>query len=138
MDELRVSVATEISQTFSFNLSGKEIHGSPVPGQVSLSYTGNLLNILMTAECVAADCPPYELVALIAHVCEIKDANHYSLPYTALSSSSIEMISSTFTQQGIYIKGLVFGMPRMVKSPTKTNIWKQVSLRIDTKPNEEI
>jgi uncharacterized protein (DUF1015 family) len=64
----------------------------------------------MTKECAEAKCPPYELVALIADACEIKDVNHYSLLYTALSSASLESIFSTFTQQGICIKGLVFGM----------------------------
>jgi hypothetical protein len=120
--EVRVSVATKISQTFSLKLSGTEIHGSPVPGQVSLSHTGNLLSLLMTAECAAAECPPYELVALIADACEIKDANHYSLLFTVLNSSSMKMISSTFTQQGIYIKGFVFGMHRKFLSYAKTKI----------------
>lgn len=112
IDEVRVSVATGISQTFMLNRAGTEIHGSPVDGQVSLSYTGNLLNVLMTEECAAAKCPPHKLVSLIADACEIKDPNHFSLLYTALSSSSMESIFSAFTQQGIYIKeGLVFGMP---------------------------
>jgi hypothetical protein len=120
------------------NLSGTEIHGSPVRGQVSLSYTGNLLNLLMTEECAAATCPPYELVALIADTCEIKDANHYSLLYIALSNSSIESIFSTFTQQGIYIKGVVFGMPSRFVLYPKTNPWIQTSLIIDTEPNTGI
>lgn len=108
---MRVSVATDISQTFTLNLAGTEIHGSPIRGQVSLSYMGNLLNLLMIEECAAAECPPYEFVSLIAGVCDINDPNHFSLLYTALSNSSMESIFSTFTQQGIYIKGLVFGMP---------------------------
>jgi hypothetical protein len=138
IDEVRVSVATDISQTCMLNLAGTEIHGSPVRGQVSLSYTGNLLNLLMTEECAAAKCPPYELVSLIADVCEIKDSNHYSLLYTALSSSSMESIFSTFTQQGIYIKGLVFGMPWKFVSYPKADLWTQTSRKIDTEPNEGI
>ena len=122
IDEVRVSVATNISQTFTLNLAGTELHGSPVRGQVSLSYTGNLLNLLMTEECAAAKCPPYELVSLIADACGIKDPNHYSLLYTALSSSNMESISSTFTQQGICIKGLVFGMPRKLMSCLKAKL----------------
>lgn len=112
IDEVRVGVATEITQTLMLNLAGTEIHGNPVRGQVSLSNTGDLLDLLMTEECAAAECPPYELVRLVADACEIKDPNHYSLLYTALSSSSMESISSAFTQQGICIKGLVSGMPR--------------------------
>ena len=112
MDEVRVSVATNISRTFTLNVDGAEIRGNPVRGQVSLSHTGDLLNLLMTEECAAASCPPYELVSLIAEACSIEDPNYYSLLYTALSSPSMERISSTFTQQGIYIKGLVFGTPR--------------------------
>ena len=112
MEEVRVSVATNISQTFTLNVAGAEIRGSPVRGQVSLSHTEDLLNLLMTEDCVAAKYPPYELVSLIADACGIEDPNHYSLLYTALSSPSLERISSTFTQQGIYIKGLVFGTPR--------------------------
>ena len=112
MEEVRVSVATNISRTFTLNVAGAEIRGSPVRGQVSLSHTGDLLNLLMTEDCAAAKCPPYELVSLIADACGIEGPNHYSLLYTALSSRSMERISSTFTQQGIYIKGLVFGTPR--------------------------
>lgn len=103
LDEVRVSVATYISQTFTLNLAGTEIHGSPVRGQVSLSSTGNQLNLLLTEKCAAAKCPPYELVSLIASALGINGPNHYSLLY--------ESISSAFTQQGIYVKGLVFGMP---------------------------
>ncbi|KAF2812279.1 uncharacterized protein BDZ99DRAFT_518138 [Mytilinidion resinicola] len=108
IDEVRVSVAIDILQTFMFNLAGTEIQGNPVRGQVCLSDTGHLLNLLMTEECAAAQCPPYELVSLIADACAIKDPNHFSLLFTALSGSSMESIYSTFTQQGIYIKGLVF------------------------------
>ena len=115
MEEVRVSVATNISRTFTLNVAGAEIRGSPVRGLVSLSHTVDLLNLLMTEECAAAKCPPYELVSLIADACGIEDPNHYSLLYTALSSPSMERISSTFTQQGIYTKGLVFGTPRRVE-----------------------
>ena len=114
MDEVRVSVATNISRTFTLNVAGAEIRGSPVCGQVSLSHTGDLLNLLMTEDCAAAKCPPHELVNLIADACGIEDPNHYSLLYTALSSPNMESISSTFTQQGIYVKGLVFGTPRKI------------------------
>lgn len=138
IDEVLVSVATDISQTFTLNLAGTEIHGSPVRGRVSRSYRGDLLNLLMTEECAAAKCPPYELVSLIADACEIKDQKYYSLLYTALSSSSIESISSSFTQQGIYIKGLVFGMPRKFVSCPKSDLWSQKSRVIDTEPNEGI
>lgn len=110
IDEMQASVATDISQTFMLDLNGTEIRGSPVHGQVSLSENRDMFNLMMTEECAAAKCPPYELVALIAEACEIKNSSHYSLLYTSLSSSSIESISSSFTQQGIYIKGLVFGM----------------------------
>jgi hypothetical protein len=112
LEEVRVSVATAISQSFLLNLSGTEIHGSPVPGQVSPSHTGNMLNIMMTKECAEAECPPHELVTLIADACEIKNTTHYSLLFTALSRASLESIFSTFTQQGIAVKGLVFGMTR--------------------------
>ncbi|KAF1996938.1 hypothetical protein P154DRAFT_607356 [Amniculicola lignicola CBS 123094] len=109
IDEVRVSIAVEILQTFMFNPAGTEIQGNPVRGQVCLSDTGHLLNILMTEECAAAQCPPYELVSLIADTFAIKDPNLFSLLFTALSGSSMESIYSTFTQQGISIKGLVFG-----------------------------
>jgi hypothetical protein len=112
IEEVRVSVATDISQTFMLNIAGVEILGGDVRGQVSLSYTENFLNLLMTEECAAAKCPPYELATLIADACGIKDPKHFSLLYTALSNSSLESINTTFKEQGIMIKGLVFGMPR--------------------------
>lgn len=111
LDEVRVSVAADIFQIYTLNLAGTEIHGSPVRGQVSLSYTVDSLNLLMTEDCTAAECPPYELVSLMADACGIEGPNHYSLLYAALSNSSMESISSTFTQQGIYVKGLVLGIP---------------------------
>src|SRR2546421_1193215 len=92
MEQVRVNVATDISKTFLLNLDGTEIHGSPVRGQVSLSYAENLLNLLMIEECAEAKCPPHELVTLIAEACEITDAKHFSLLYTVLSNSSMESI----------------------------------------------
>lgn len=110
IEEVRVSVATDISQTFMLSIGETEIHGGDVRGQVSLSYKENLLNLLMTEECAAAKCPPYELATLIADACGIEDPKHFSLLYTVLSNSSLESIDTTFKAQGIYIKGLVFGM----------------------------
>jgi hypothetical protein len=111
IEEVRVSVATNISQNFMLNIAGTEILGGDVRGQVSISYTENFLNLLMTEECVVAKCPPYELATLIADACGIKDPKHFSLLYTTLSNSSLESINTSFKEQGIYIKGLVFGMP---------------------------
>jgi hypothetical protein len=122
--DVRVSVASEISQTFTFNNAGTRFQGSPVRGQVSLSHTGNLLNLLMTEECATANCPPYELAALIADICEIKNPNHYSLLYTVLSNSSMENIASAFAQQGIYLKGIVFGMALTTQNFTQKLIYE--------------
>jgi hypothetical protein len=110
IEEVRVSVATDISQTFMLDIAGTEIIGGDVRCQVSLSYTENFLHLFMTEECAAAKCLPYELATLLADVCEIKDSKNFSLLYTALSNPSLESIYSTFKEQGIYIKGLVFGM----------------------------
>jgi hypothetical protein len=123
IDEVRVCVVTYLSQIFTLNLAGTEIRGSSVRGQVSQSYTGTLLNLLVTEEFAEAKCPSYEFVRLIADVCEIKDPNHYSLLHTALSSSSMESIFSTFAQQGIYISGLVLGVSYKFKSYPKADLW---------------
>jgi hypothetical protein len=112
IEKMRASIATDISQTFILNIAGTEILGSDVRGQVSLSYTENFLNLLMTEECAAAKCPPYELVTLIANICGIEDPKHFSLLYLTLSNSNMESINSTFKQQGIYIKGLVIVVSR--------------------------
>ncbi|PMD47662.1 hypothetical protein L207DRAFT_415975, partial [Hyaloscypha variabilis F] len=106
VDEVRVSVATQISQTFLLKLTSTNICGSPVRGQVSLSSSGGYLNLFMTEECANAECPPHELVRLVAEACNITDPNHFSLLYTALSNSRLESISAAFTQQGINVKGL--------------------------------
>jgi hypothetical protein len=111
IEEVQVSVVTNISQTFMLNIAGTEILSGDVRGQVSLSYTENFLNLLITEECAAAKCPPYELATLIADACGIKDPKYFLLLYIALSNSSLESINTTFKEQGIYIKGLVFGMP---------------------------
>ncbi|KAI3318140.1 hypothetical protein HD806DRAFT_549483 [Xylariaceae sp. AK1471] len=109
IDGIRVNVATEVAQTFTLNLFGAEIHGSPIRGQVSLCNTGRLLSLVMTEECAAAKTPPYELVKLMADFCGIKDSSHFSLLYMALGDLSLESISSTFAQHGLHPKGLVFG-----------------------------
>ena len=132
VDEVRVSVATNISKTFLLKLAGTEIYGSPVRGQVSLSDAGGCLNLFMTEDCAAAECPPYELVRIVADACNIKDPNHYSLLYTALSNSSMENIAATFTQQGINVKGLVFSMHRISYCIILGLIWTQTSRRRDT------
>ena len=110
LDQVRVSIATDISQAFTLDIADAQIHGQPVRGQVSLSCTGDLLNLIMTEECAAATCPPYELVRLVADLCEIKDPSHHSLLFTALSNVSIESTASTFAQQGICIKEPIIGM----------------------------
>jgi hypothetical protein len=120
------------------NLAGAEIRGGDVRGQVSLSYTGDFLNLLMTEECAAAECPPYELITRIADACGIKDPKHFSLLYAAFSNSSMESLDSTFKEQGIYIKGLVFGMPQSLAQHLKTDLWLQISPKIDIEPNEGI
>lgn len=116
IDEVRVSVAADIFQTFTLNVGSDEIHGNPVPCQIASSYTGNLLNIFVTEECASAEFPSYDLVSLIADLCGIKDPNHCSLLYTALSSSSMRSIYSTFIQQGLHVKEIVFGMPQRLVS----------------------
>jgi hypothetical protein len=110
IEGVRVSVATDITQTFVLNIGGKEIIGGEVRGQVALSYTEGFLNLLMTEDCATAKCPPYELANLIADVCGIKNPKDFSLLYTALSNPSLESIYSTFKEQGIYVKDLVFGV----------------------------
>jgi hypothetical protein len=69
-----------------------------------------MFRLSMTEECATAECPPYELVSLIADACGINEPKHFSLLYTALSNSSTKSISSAFIQQGIHVKGVVFGM----------------------------
>ncbi|PQE10655.1 heterokaryon incompatibility protein [Rutstroemia sp. NJR-2017a BBW] len=108
IEEVRVGVATDISQTFVLNVAGAEILGDDVRGQVSLSYSENFLNLLMTEECAAAAHPPYELATLLADACRIEDPKHFSLLYIVLSNSSLESINKNFKEQGIYINGLVF------------------------------
>jgi len=132
VDEVRVSVATHTSQNFLLKLADSEIHGSPVRGQVSLSSARGFLNLFMTEDCAAAECPPYELVQIVADACDIKDPNHYSRLYMALSNSSMESIAATFTQQGINIEGHVFGINRISYCIIPELIWTQASRRRDT------
>jgi hypothetical protein len=138
IDYVRVSAAADISQTFMLKLAGAEIHGSPIGGQVSLAYTGDMFNVFITEECGTAEFPPYELVSLIADAFEIKDPTHFTLLYTALSNSSMEAIVSTFDQQGIYVKGLVLGMLLRFVSYDNAYLWTQISRKINTEPKEGI
>ena len=111
IDQVRVSVATDIFQTFVLDLGSTKVDGNPVRTTVSLSHTGYMLGLNMTEECAVAKCPPHELVSSLAALCEIQDPNHYSLLYTALSNPNLESILSTFHQQGVAVTGLRFGMP---------------------------
>jgi hypothetical protein len=111
IEEVQVSITTDILQTFILNIAGTEILGGNIRSQVSLSYTENFFNFLITEEYTAAKCPPCELATLIADTCGIKDPKHFAFLYIALSNSSLESINTTFKEQGIYIKGLVFGIP---------------------------
>ncbi|GAB1312753.1 hypothetical protein MFIFM68171_02963 [Madurella fahalii] len=110
IDQMRVSVATEITLTFVLNLPAEDIHGHPVRVQLTLTNTGRSHNVFKTQDCATADSPPYELVTRIADLCGIKDLKHFPLLYTALSDSSLQRIFSTLTQQGIRLEGIVFGM----------------------------
>ncbi|KAH8698045.1 hypothetical protein GQ44DRAFT_733432 [Phaeosphaeriaceae sp. PMI808] len=106
INEVRVYIATDISQTLTMNLAGSEIHGAPIPSQVTLTTTDDKLTLSMTEECATAECPPHELVSLSADTFGIKDSTHYSLLFTALSNSSMKSISSAFSKQGIQVEGL--------------------------------
>ena len=108
IDQLRVSVVPHLSQVFELRKDRTNVQGKPLKGQVSLDSKGSLLNLIMTEECAAAALPPYELVTLLADECQIQDPNDRSLLYTALISSNMESIYSTFSQQGIHVDGLVF------------------------------
>lgn len=110
IDDIRVSVATKISQKFTLSLNGNEIVGKPVIGEVALSDTGNGLHLLMSEECAVANCPPYALVSLIADLCEIRDAADISLLHVVMSNRNLKSIYSTFRQQGIFIQDMIFGM----------------------------
>jgi hypothetical protein len=110
IQEVRISVATNVSQIFQLKLDSGIIYGDPVRGQVALSKSGDHFHLFMTEDCANAECAPYDLVRILADACEIKDPNHYSLLCTALSNSSVESIAAAFTQQGIDVKGIAFGM----------------------------
>jgi hypothetical protein len=82
------------------------VKGSPTRGEVARSDAGNVLNLFITEEGASEETPPYELVNIIADACQLSDPNHRSLLHTALSSSNIRGLISTFQQQGLYIKGI--------------------------------
>ena len=117
IDHFRVSVAPHISQIFTLRNGRINVRGNPVKGQISLDTAGSLFHLFMTEECAAAALPPYELVTLLADECKIEDPNHRSLLYTALISSDMESIHSTFSQQGIHINGLEFGKNQKTRLP---------------------
>jgi hypothetical protein len=109
LDGLRVSVTTEVSQTFSLNLKGTIIQGRSVSGQVSLSRNHNLFHLVMIQECAKAKTPPYDLLSLIADACAIQNPVHYSLLYTLLGNSNLEEIYSVFSHRGLHVEGIDFG-----------------------------
>jgi hypothetical protein len=113
VEEIRVKTATGIAQTFVLNHRGIEIHGRPVSGRGAVSCAGHLLTLTVTEELAAAKTAPYELARLLVEFFHIKDPNHFSLLYMALSDLSMETIVSTFAQHGIPVTGLVLGMQRI-------------------------
>ncbi|KAH7202459.1 hypothetical protein DER44DRAFT_669606 [Fusarium oxysporum] len=109
LDNIRVSITTEVSQTFSLNFKGTIIQGRSVAGQVSLSRSHNLFHLFMTEECAKAKTPPYDLLSLIADACSIRNPVHYSLLCTLLGNSDLEEIYSVFCHRGLYVPGIDFG-----------------------------
>ena len=87
--------------------SNEEIHGNPIPGHVSVSTIDDIVTLTMTEEAATAECPSHELVSLMADICGIKDQEHISLLFTALSKLSLKSINAAFLQQGIKVEGLL-------------------------------
>jgi hypothetical protein len=110
VEGIRVKTATGIAQTFVLNHRGTEIHGRPVGGEGAASCAGHLLTLTITEKLAAAKTAPYEFAKLLVGFFRIKDPNHFSLLYMALSDLSMESIVSTFAQHGIPVTGLVLGM----------------------------
>jgi hypothetical protein len=106
IDGMKVSVTTEVCQTYVLKADGTEIVGKPCKGQVASYGVGDSLHLFMTEAGITAQYAPVELVNVIAHHCEIKNLGNISLLYTVLNDSSLDRIKSAFEEQGFRVKGL--------------------------------
>jgi hypothetical protein len=109
LDEMRASVATKIAVTFTLDLPTKKVEGNPVSGEAMMTKNGRLVGLVLSEGCAAADTPPYALVKLMADTFHVAE-KHCPLLHVALSDMSVESTFSTFTQHGIFVKGLNLGM----------------------------
>jgi hypothetical protein len=108
LEDMRASIATKIAVTFTLDLPTKKVEGNPVSGEAMMTKNGPLVGLVLSEGCAAADTPPYALVKLLADTFHVAE-KHFSLLHMALSDTSVESTFSTFTQHGIFVKGLDLG-----------------------------
>ena len=108
LEGMRASVATKIAVTFTLDLPNKKVEGNPVSGEAMVTKNGRLVGLVLSEGCAAADTPPYALVKLMADTFHVAE-KHFLLLHMVLSDMSVESLFSTFTQHGIFVKGLDLG-----------------------------
>lgn len=103
LEEIEVNSAAEIVQTYSVQVSGIKVVGSPESGEVALLCTEGMLRLYMTEECLSSDYPSFELIDLFAKHCSIYDSRSRLLLSVILTDESLRRIQATFRKQGIHV-----------------------------------
>ncbi|KAF2474923.1 uncharacterized protein BDR25DRAFT_255455 [Lindgomyces ingoldianus] len=119
LNDLRVHVATQVSQVFVLEQEDTEIYGNPVRGQVAMLRNDNHIDFFLTEESINAEYPPFDLVRAIADICAFKDLSHYSLLFAVLSNYSMEGIAEAFAQQGLQVEGIIVANPKKSRKQRK-------------------
>lgn len=95
-------MAAEIAQSYTVKVEGNDVVGTVERGDVALSCMDGMLRIFMTEESVSCECPPYELMDLMARHCSIgPHTKHRLLVSLALSDDNIHRIQTTFRKEGV-------------------------------------
>ncbi|KAI1426993.1 hypothetical protein F5Y12DRAFT_793314 [Xylaria sp. FL1777] len=102
LDDLRVSMASEILHTHTLKYNDKEIRGAPGKAQVAVLWTG-APRIYIAQGAMRSHAAPTELIEAFAERFKIKSTTKLTLLFTALGHHDMRRIHNVFKMHGIHV-----------------------------------
>ncbi|KAI0406032.1 hypothetical protein F4802DRAFT_560462 [Xylaria palmicola] len=102
LDNLRVTMASEICRAYTLRCNGKEITGAPGKAQVAIFWTG-VPRLYVAQGAMRSHGAPTELVEVLAEHYKIQSTTKLTLLFTALGNHELSYIQNVFKMHGIHV-----------------------------------
>jgi hypothetical protein len=97
-------VAFQIVRKYTLEVGKRVVAGTHGNGQAAFSTINGRLQVFVTADCVAAKNPHFELIELLAKHLDVRDPTHWSLLSMALNEGDLVRLKDTFAAQGLHVR----------------------------------